>query len=81
VHVRFGTVPVDLSGLTGTPGAQAMHATRRIMAAIDDTLAPLRSGEMRTPRFVDGTRPYDVSRVRPRPAAAEISGGGAAPSM
>jgi 1-acyl-sn-glycerol-3-phosphate acyltransferase len=79
VRVRFGEVPVDLSGLTGTPGARAMNATRRIMAGIDDTLAPLRSGEMRTPRFVDETRAYDVSRVRPRPAGAQLSGGGAAP--
>jgi 1-acyl-sn-glycerol-3-phosphate acyltransferase len=81
VKVRFGETPVDLAGLTGTPGAQAMNATRRIMTAIDDTLAPLRRGEMRTPRFVDDTRPYDVSRVRPRPAEARISGGGAASPM
>jgi 1-acyl-sn-glycerol-3-phosphate acyltransferase len=74
VQVRFGTVPVDLTGLTGTPGAQAMNATRRIMTAIDDTLAPLRRDEMRTPRFVDTTRPYDMSRVRPRPADATIEG-------
>jgi 1-acyl-sn-glycerol-3-phosphate acyltransferase len=81
VRVGFGTVPVDLSGLTGTPGARAMNATRRIRAAIDDTLAPLRRDEMQAPRVVDGTRPYDVSRVRPRPAAAEISGGGGPPPM
>jgi 1-acyl-sn-glycerol-3-phosphate acyltransferase len=68
VQVDFGTVPVDLTGLTGTPGAQAMHATRRIMAAIDDALAPLRRDEMQTPHLVDHTRAYDVSRVRPRPA-------------
>jgi len=69
VQIRFGT-PVDLTGLSGTPGAQAMQATRRIMAGIDDTLAPLRAGEMRTPAFVDHTRPPDGSRVRPRPAQA-----------
>jgi len=79
VQVRFGTEPVDMTGLTGTPGAQAMNATRRIMAAIDDTLAPLRSGEMQVPRFVDGTRPYDVSRVRPRPAGQKSKAGGPPP--
>jgi hypothetical protein len=68
VHVNFGTTPVDLSGLTGTPGARAMNATRRIMAAIDDTLAPLRRDEMETPHFVDVTRTHDLSRVRPRPS-------------
>jgi 1-acyl-sn-glycerol-3-phosphate acyltransferase len=68
VHVSFGSVPVDLAGLTGTPGAQAMNATRRIMAAIDDTLTPLRHDEMETPHFVDLTRVVDMSRVRPRPA-------------
>jgi 1-acyl-sn-glycerol-3-phosphate acyltransferase len=78
VRVGFGAAPVDLDGLAGTPGAQAMHATRRIMAAIDDTLAPLRRDEMRTPRHVDDTRPYDVSRVRPRPAG-EISKAGGPP--
>jgi 1-acyl-sn-glycerol-3-phosphate acyltransferase len=65
VHVRFGP-PVDLSGVTGTPGAQAMRATRVIMAGIDETLAGLRPDEMRTPRYVDHTRPPDLSRVRPR---------------
>jgi 1-acyl-sn-glycerol-3-phosphate acyltransferase len=66
VQVRFGR-PVDLGGLSGTAGAQAMRATQRIVAAIDETLAPLRPGEMRLPRFVDRTRPVDMSRVRPRP--------------
>jgi 1-acyl-sn-glycerol-3-phosphate acyltransferase len=66
VHVRFGT-PVDLTGLTGTAGAQAMQATRLIMEGIDDTLAHLRSDEMETPKLVDRTRPPDYSRVRPRP--------------
>ena len=65
VQVRFGT-PVDLSGLTGTPGAQAMKATRRIMAGIDSTLAELRRTEMQTPHFVDTSRPPDRSRSRPR---------------
>jgi len=69
VQVRFGA-PVDLTALTGTPGARAMQATRRIMAGIDDTLAHLRAGEMQTPRHVDVTRPPDLSRTRPRPARA-----------
>jgi 1-acyl-sn-glycerol-3-phosphate acyltransferase len=66
VHVRFGE-PVDLSGLSGTAGAQAMAATRLIVEGIDRTLAPLRAGEMREPTFVDRTRPADISRVRRRP--------------
>jgi len=65
VQVRFGR-PVDLQGLSGTGGAQAMQATRRIIEAIDETLVPLRPGEMRVPRHVDRTRPVDMSRVRPR---------------
>ncbi|BFU44617.1 lysophospholipid acyltransferase family protein [Krasilnikovia sp. MM14-A1004] len=65
VWVRFGE-PVDLSGLTGSPGAQAMRATDRIMEGITVTLAPLRAGEPQLPRFVDPTRPVDVSRVRRR---------------
>jgi len=68
VHVRFGT-PVDLSTVTGTAGARAMKATRAIMEGIDETLAHLRHGEMQTPHHVDHTRPPDMSRVRPRPAA------------
>ncbi|GAA2691442.1 lysophospholipid acyltransferase family protein [Actinoplanes palleronii] len=66
VQVHFGT-PVDLTATTGTPGAQAMHATRLIMEGIDAALAPLRTGEMQIPRYVDTTRPPDTSRVRPRP--------------
>jgi len=66
VHVHFGDAPVDLSGVTGSPGAWAMRATRLIMDAIDETLAPVRAGEMQTPHFVDTTRPADRSRVRPR---------------
>jgi 1-acyl-sn-glycerol-3-phosphate acyltransferase len=66
VHIRFGGTAVDLSGVTGTPGARAMQATRLIMEAIDDTLAEVRAGEMEMPHFVDGTRPPDLSRVRPR---------------
>ncbi|MEU4689329.1 lysophospholipid acyltransferase family protein [Actinoplanes sp. NPDC023714] len=63
VHVRFGS-PVDLSGVSGAPGARAMQATRLIMTGIDQTLAPLRAGEMREPRVADTSRPHDMSRVR-----------------
>jgi 1-acyl-sn-glycerol-3-phosphate acyltransferase len=67
VQVRFGDRPVDLSSAqTGSPGAQAMHATRLIMDAIDETLTPLRRDEMRTPKVIDSSRPHDLSRVRPR---------------
>ena len=76
VHVRFGT-PVDLTGLTGTAGAQAMQATRLIMDGIHDTLIPLRPGELETPHFVDETRTVDLSRVRPRRPATDQA---AAPS-
>jgi 1-acyl-sn-glycerol-3-phosphate acyltransferase len=65
VRVRFGS-PVDLTGLTGTAGAQAMRATRRIIDAIDDTLAPLRADEPEQPHHIDPSRPVDMSRVRPR---------------
>jgi 1-acyl-sn-glycerol-3-phosphate acyltransferase len=63
VHVRFGE-PVDLGGLNGTAGAQAMRATRLIVEGIDRTLAPLRPDEPETPKFVDVTRPADLSRAR-----------------
>jgi 1-acyl-sn-glycerol-3-phosphate acyltransferase len=63
VHVRFGA-PVDLTGLTGTAGAQAMRATRLIIEGIDRTLAPLRVDEPEMPHFVDVTRPPDMSRAR-----------------
>jgi 1-acyl-sn-glycerol-3-phosphate acyltransferase len=66
VHVRFGA-PVDLSGVSGTPGARALQATRLIVEGIDRTLLPLRAGEPEMPIFVDPTRPRDLSRVRPRP--------------
>ncbi|MEU8658250.1 lysophospholipid acyltransferase family protein [Actinoplanes philippinensis] len=68
VQVRFADRPVDLTGAeTGTPGAQALHATRLIMDALDETLAPLRRDEMQTPKVIDTSRPHDLSRVRPRP--------------
>ncbi|MFI5494046.1 lysophospholipid acyltransferase family protein [Actinoplanes sp. NPDC051859] len=63
VLVRFGE-PVDLSGLTGSAGAQAMRATDRIVQAIADTLAPLRPDEPEVPHFVDATRPVDLARAR-----------------
>ncbi|HEX8906121.1 MAG TPA: lysophospholipid acyltransferase family protein [Longimicrobiaceae bacterium] len=69
VHVRFGD-PVDLSHLTGSAGAQAMRATRRIIEAIDATLVPLRADQPELPHHIDHTRPVDMSRVRPRPDPA-----------
>jgi 1-acyl-sn-glycerol-3-phosphate acyltransferase len=63
VQVRFGP-PVDLSGLTGPAGGQARQATDRIVAGIAGTLAPLRPDEPETPRYVDRTRPADLSRAR-----------------
>lgn len=65
VHVRFGE-PVTLAGLHGTAGAQAMQATRLIIEGIDRTLLALRADEPESPRYVDRTRPVDMSRVRPR---------------
>ena len=66
VHVRFGE-PVDLADIPGSEGARAVEATRRIVEGIDRTLLPLRTDEPQWPRFVDRTRPVDLSRVRPRP--------------
>ncbi|MDI6105069.1 lysophospholipid acyltransferase family protein [Actinoplanes sp. NEAU-A12] len=67
VQVRFGDRAVDLAGAgSGSPGAQAMQGTRLIMEAIDETLTPLRLGEMQMPRTVDTSRPHDLSRVRRR---------------
>jgi 1-acyl-sn-glycerol-3-phosphate acyltransferase len=63
VRVRFGP-PVDLSGVTGPAGGLARQATDRIVDAIAGTLAPLRPDEPETPRYVDRTRPADLSRVR-----------------
>jgi hypothetical protein len=75
VHVRFGT-PVDLSGLGAsagrqaevgaTAGRQAVLATTLIIEAIDRTLAVLRVDEPKQPKFVDVTRPVDMSRIRRR---------------
>ena len=62
VYVRFGE-PVDLSGLTGTPGAQAMRATRLIVEGIDRTLLPLA-----------GRRAADAARGGPHPAGGHVPG-------
>lgn len=75
VHVRFGE-PIDLDGLSGTSGAQAMQATARIIEGIDRTLLPLRADEPELPHFVDRTRPWDLSRVRPRPGQDAVVRGG-----
>jgi 1-acyl-sn-glycerol-3-phosphate acyltransferase len=66
VWVRFGA-PVDLSGLDGSVTDHAVLATERIVQAIEETLAPLRVHEPQVPRFVDVTRPVDMTRVRRRP--------------
>lgn len=56
--VHFGE-PIDLSDLErGTPGTP-WRAHSRIMRAIADGLAPLRSTEYDEPRFHDPTRPTD----------------------
>jgi 1-acyl-sn-glycerol-3-phosphate acyltransferase len=65
VRVRFGA-PVDLSDLPAAPGPRVVEATRLIVEGIDAALTPLRSGEPEMPRFVDRTRPVDMSRVRRR---------------
>jgi 1-acyl-sn-glycerol-3-phosphate acyltransferase len=77
VRVRFGA-PVDLSALPGSAGAQARAATERIVDAIAQTLAPLRGDEPAEPRYVDRTRPVDLSRVRRRSATHPTAGTGAA---
>ncbi len=69
VQVRFGE-PVELADLTGSAGAVAMRATDRIMSSIAGTLRPLREEEPGLPRYVDPTRPVDLTRVRRRDLAA-----------
>ncbi|SNS64030.1 1-acyl-sn-glycerol-3-phosphate acyltransferases [Asanoa hainanensis] len=67
IKVHFGT-PIDLSDLVpGVPGA-AQRATERIIEGLTDTLAEIRQDEMGGPRYVDPTRPADLSRrYRRRP--------------
>lgn len=59
IQVRFGD-PVDLSDLTPR---QAPQATKRIMAALTETLVPLRVDEPDLPRYIDPSRPV---RSKPR---------------
>ncbi|MEV4622219.1 lysophospholipid acyltransferase family protein [Asanoa sp. NPDC049573] len=61
IKVRFGA-PIDLSDLTpGVPGS-AQRATERIIEGLTETLAAIRPDEPDAPRFVDKTRPADLSR-------------------
>jgi 1-acyl-sn-glycerol-3-phosphate acyltransferase len=67
ITVRFGT-PIDLSDLTpGVPGS-AQRATERIIEGLTATLREIRApDELEGPRYVDPTRPVDVTRRhRPR---------------
>jgi len=62
VRIHFGP-PVDLSGLTlGRPG-DALRATDRIIAAIRESLVPLRADEPDEPRHIDPTRPSETRRT------------------
>lgn len=56
LQVHFGD-PVDLSDLRMERRGDAIRARNRIAAAQTRLLAPLRSGELEAPRFVDETRP------------------------
>ena len=79
IRVHFGD-PVDLAGLQASTPGHALRATDRIIAALTDTLAPLRPDEPDRPRHHDPTRPVDTSRSfrataahrtdRPEPDAA-----------
>lgn len=72
IQVRFGE-PVDLSDLTDLhipATGQARRATGRIMAAITEQLAALRTGEPDRPRHLDPSRPV-------RPALPSKGSGGA----
>jgi 1-acyl-sn-glycerol-3-phosphate acyltransferase len=63
IQVAFGP-PVDLAGIDTTAPGAAVRATDRIMAAIADTLAPLRADQPHLPRHIDPSRPVDLARVR-----------------
>ena len=67
IKVHFGA-PIDLSDLSpGVPGA-AQRATERIIEGLTETLAVIRQDELDGPRFIDPTRPADLSRrYRRRP--------------
>ncbi|MEV4533976.1 lysophospholipid acyltransferase family protein [Asanoa sp. NPDC049518] len=69
IKVHFGA-PIDLSDLVpGVPGA-AQRATERIIEGLTETLAVIRQDELDGPRFVDPTKPTDLSRrYRRRPNA------------
>lgn len=68
IRVHFGP-PVDLSGLDPAVPGDAQRATVRIIDALTDALALLRPDEPDRPRYVDPTRPTDISRQhRRRPA-------------
>jgi 1-acyl-sn-glycerol-3-phosphate acyltransferase len=80
VRVHFGP-PVDLSGLRlGTPG-HAQRATDRIIDGIAEALATIRVDEPELPRFIDRSRPTDLSRVRRRRAGPPASAGAALPQV
>jgi 1-acyl-sn-glycerol-3-phosphate acyltransferase len=65
VKVHFGA-PVDLSDLREGAVGHAQRASDRIMDAITAELVPLRTDELRLPRYVDETRPVSTARrLRP----------------
>ncbi|PWR11626.1 1-acyl-sn-glycerol-3-phosphate acyltransferase [Micromonospora acroterricola] len=65
IRVHFGE-PVDLGEVTADSPGAARRATGRIIDALTDALAPLRSDEPDRPRHVDPGRPSDLSRVHRR---------------
>lgn len=68
VRVHFGA-PVDLAGLSARRAGDARRATERILDAITGALVGLRPDEPDRPRYVDATRPSDVSRSRRLPVS------------
>ncbi|WP_326553596.1 lysophospholipid acyltransferase family protein [Micromonospora sp. NBC_01813] len=68
VRVHFGP-PVELSGIDPARTGAAQRATARIIDAIGDGLAGLRPDEPHMPRYVDVTRPVDLSRRHRRGVA------------
>jgi 1-acyl-sn-glycerol-3-phosphate acyltransferase len=61
VKVHFGA-PVDLSDLREGAVGHAQRASDRIMEAITRELVPLRTDELRLPRYLDETRPLSTAR-------------------